>query len=363
MAANLFDHPYAATVDNTDSNVDETSESETNFKDSPRKVLVQENKGATLSILNEIAHNQDFSCLDVVKHALNENGFHIESTASSSDEIEMDINAKEKKKEVKDTDPSDRTNTKDIDKSEPSDTETSKLLDVFLGIKSVFENKVSDLITDKSAIEQKHDTNSDTKEGKTDEVNKRTDGAGANGIANSGNVPDINSKKRTSPKKMENSDVPISNNGDCTEEMDTSANDVDEETDDADEGEFDNSLENSSELTSEIKAGVGNGIVVSVMKKKRGRRRKRKNSGWTKQNPYKIRRLNSSSPRSVSLEAASPVKKSVEEQLPPKDNVDMVDGGLNKDGEACEDSVVNMITSADYGMQTEEEKASTSKGK
>ncbi|XP_053376690.1 uncharacterized protein LOC123526360 [Mercenaria mercenaria] len=358
MAVNLFDHPYAAIIDLDETDAEENSESDTNFKDSPRKVLVQENKGASLNILNEIAQNQDFSCLNS-KEDLKENGFQIESNSSSCDEMDAETITNEKKREgksseTKDSDKLDldetdmsekildkvqeKTETLDGDKLETSDTEPSKVLDIFKGITDVFDLK---------AAEQKSSDNKQT---------RTFNGVTENKLENEGVEAETHKKEEQETnagdgKENAGKDLPITTGSDMgKEEMDTSVNDgndCEEETDDADEGEMelDNSLENSTELTSEIKTGVGNGIVVSVMKKRKGRRKRRKSSVRSKPSPYKFRRLNSGSPRRVSIEGTAGKENMSDAELRGKSSVD---ADLNKDGN------VGTETHEDDSAQTEE---------
>ena len=272
MAANLFDHPYAAVINLNKSNDEHISDTVTNFKDSPRKVLVHENRGASLDILNKIAQSPDFSCLNS-KNALRENGFQIGTNSSSSDDMDTDTLASEGNKDNKDLEKN--SDKIDLDKPEKNEVENPQKI-----------------VSDKPGISGVNTLDAPGLEkGKTDDTN--TFSEKTTGDAQEGNV-DKNTQNEAIDEQKED-----------TNEMEISVdegNEQGEETDDADEGELNDSLENSTDLTSEIKTGVGNGIVVSVMKKRKGRRKKRKKSAWSKPSPYKIRRVNSGSPKRVSIE-------------------------------------------------------------
>lgn len=361
MAANLFDHPYAAAANNlSDSDADRHSESEINFKDSPRKVLVQENKGGTLNILDNIIQSQNFSCLNKSRDSLKENGFQIDKSISSSDEMEVDKDISLEKedslepnkcatgKEEKDSGTPNRE-VQEKDKLETSDTEPSKVLDIFCGITSVFDAKY---IEQKSNVNGKHDDNSSDKASDEKQDSK--------------NEAEISKKEeagKTDKNEIEDSvkDLTGGHGGSEAEkeaqEMDTSVNDdgEDDDTEDADEGEFYNSLENATNLTSEIKRGEGNGIIVSVMKKKK-RKRKRKNSLWTRSSPYKIRRLSDGAPRKVSTEESLQSKS--------EEGKDHTDRDINKDTESAQgndESAENAgtQTSVEDSQQEEEKKGKT----
>lgn len=315
MAANLFDHPYAAAANNlSDSDADSHSESEKGFKDSPRKVLVQTNKGRTLNILNDIIQNQDFSCLNKSIDSLKENGFQIDKSNSSSDEMEVDKDVSLEKEDSLEP-------NKCVTGEEEQDSGTPNRKDVLCEITSVFDAKY---IEQKSNVNGKHD----------DDLSDRA----SDEKQDSKNETEISKKKETEKTdEMEVEDLEkdladehgASDADKEAQEMDTSVNDdgEDEDTEDADEGEFYTSLENATNLTSEIKKGEGNGIVVSVMKKKK-RKRKRKNSLWTRSSPYKIRRLSDESARRVSTEESS--------QSISKEAKDHISRDIDKDTESAE---------------------------
>ncbi|XP_060584195.1 uncharacterized protein LOC132740334 isoform X2 [Ruditapes philippinarum] len=328
MAANLFDHPYAAVDKANNSNPDSehNSDAVTNFKDSPRKVLVQENKGASLDILNQIAQSPDFSCL-TSKNGLRENGFQIE-TNSSCDEMDIDTIESESKQDTKTLQESENVIVGEQEKenSDTSDTKTSKTFDKGNENIDEFDKDKENIVESDSKVSDEgnldESTNEDKIIGETSEVQKEE-----------ANISDQKGDDDTKDAPV----APESDKG--TEEMDVSLDDGDEheeETDDADEGEVNGSLENSTELTSEIKTGIGNGIVVSVMKKRRGRRKKRKKSLWSKPSPYKMRRLNSGSPKRVSIE----------EPAENKDSKFSEDIDVNKDGK---------VHVSESGAQTEED--------
>lgn len=356
MATNLidlvFDHPYATTGNEcNDSDKANISESEMNFEDSPRKVLVQENITGNLNFLNDIIQNDDFSCFNRTIEGCKKNGFSIDNNFSSSDEMEVNkasieepgfkvIEAKgnsnlektvpedKKENEILEKKDSDIESTEVIQErnevnAETADKEHSKVLDIFRGITNIFDSKEMEQKSSVNGIQDEEFSNKEESE----HQNKN------------GSHPVMSSREDWAETDDQN-EVPVGSEQE--KEMDTSANDTvdndDDETDDADEGDLDNSLENATDLTSEIKSNTGNGIKMSV---KRKRRKKRKNSQWTKPSPYKIRRVSSGSPRRVSIDDNSQHEKGEK----------YLDGNFSKDGIASEKNEEVENT----GTQTEEE--------
>ena len=298
------DHAYAALhslgIDEIlDKSTEETSVGNSpikNFKDSPRKVLVQENTNATMDLMNELSHKMlnetDLTCITEtdIGDLDREKNHAVDNTAGSEELNDIDLNEgldrlqdKHNKQDEIDGVPcpaAENVSTENIGGGTPNqlgnttnsdqlqtDPLTKCVSKPDQTLPEVMDEHETNIVSD--PVEEQHIPGTDT------------------------NIPNGSSLISESNTSIEKTETKVSEHAteeknDNTEEMDTSVN-YDSETD---EGEEDTSVHDTptksdpSERSVSVTTTDKGGLILSI-RPRRGRKRKKKRSPWTS----KTRRL------------------------------------------------------------------------